>query len=247
MKTRHFQSIRSILLVVIMLTFAAANSQTQTPAKPPAQPAGKAQAPATATPQAQPATKTQPASAANTQAQPVVKDGAKVKFSITNLVAVSDKVVEFDLYLKDAGSDKPFELSIIQMGILVNSEIVNGGDVGAMVVSGFSELNQPQQPSTTLFVKGKDKEKSIIKVAAKVCPGPGNGTIIKTTGKGTKVCRLRLTNTMPFAKVKPNLAFCFEKLPYPTKIYHYIGQISTQIPTNATNCVSETLNPVLNQ
>jgi len=247
MKTRFFQIIRALQLLALMLAFVAVNAQTQpqTQTKPEAKPQPQAKPAQESQTKAQPQQQAKPGAGQTTQQTPPVKDNGRIKFIITNLVSVSDKVIEFDLYLKDAGTEKPFELSIIQMGILVNTEITNGGDVGSMIVTNFSELNAPQQPSTTLFVKGKGN--SIIKVAAKVSPGPGNGTIIKTTGKGTKVCRIRLTNTMPFAKVKPNIHFCFEKMPYPTKVYHYIGQVSVQTPTNATNCVSELTNAMLNQ
>lgn len=181
----------------------------------------------------------------NAQSRIAPADGANVNFTIENLTKISDKVFEFDLYLKDLGSDKPFELSLIQMGILVNSEIINDGEVMARIVPGFSELTTAQQPGTTLFVKAKGN--SVIKVAAKIGPGAGNGTIIKKVDKGTKICRIRLTNTVPFAKAKPNLTFCFSKLPYPTKIYHYVDKVSVQIKTDASNCFGDKVNHILNE
>jgi len=43
----------------------------------------------------------------------------------------------------------------------------------------------PANDQIALFVKGPTT--SIIKLAAKIGPGPGNGTIIKTTDQGTRI------------------------------------------------------------
>ena len=172
-------------------------------------------------------------------------DSTSVKYTITNLTVVNDHTFEFDLYLLDLDPSQPFELSIIQAGILVNSDIINGGEVASEIIPASSELNPQQQPTKTTFVKGPGK--SIIKIAPKVGPGPGNGTIIKTTKPGTKICRVRITNSVPFAKAKPDLTFCFTTAPYPTKVFQYNGRISNQITTTTENCVSETVNSVLNQ
>lgn len=172
-------------------------------------------------------------------------DSTSVRYTITNLTIVNDHSFEFDLYLQDMDPSQSFELSIIQAGILVNSEIINGGEVMSELIAGISDLNPQQQPTKTTFVKGPGT--SIIKVAPKVGPGPGNGTIIKTTKPGTKICRIRITNSVPFAKAKPNLTFCFTTAPYPTKVFQYNGRISNQITTTTENCVSESANPVLNE
>lgn len=172
-------------------------------------------------------------------------DSTSVKYTINNLTIVNDHSFEFDLYLQDTDPSQPFELSIIQAGILVNSEIINGGEVRSEILSGSSELNPEQQPTKTIFVKGPGT--SIIKVAPKVGPGPGKGTIIKTSKPGTKICRIRVTNSVPFAKAKPNLTFCFTTAPYPTKVFQYNGRISNQITTTAENCVGDSGNPVLNE
>jgi len=183
--------------------------------------------------------------AVNAQARYAPIDVSSVNYTITNVTLVSDRVLEFDLYLKNTDASQPFELSIIQAGILVNSEIINGGNVTAMVVKGFSDLVGPQQPTIALFVKGPTT--SIIKLAAKIGPGPGNGTIIKTTDQGTRICRLRITNSVPFAKARPNLTFSFNSVPYATKVFQYVGRVSTQITTSSSNCFSDGANPMLNE
>jgi hypothetical protein len=172
-------------------------------------------------------------------------DDPKVSYTISNLVVVSDRVLEFDLYLKDLGYSKPIELALIQAGILVNKNIVNGGKITTSIVPGFSDLNAPQQPTIAIWAEGTTG--GIIKITPKIYPGPGNGTILKTTGKGTRVCRVRVTNTVPFAKEKPNLNFCFTSAPYPTKAFFYAGTIITHLSINAKNCFNEGENPVLNQ
>jgi hypothetical protein len=179
------------------------------------------------------------------QARYAPLDESTVNYTISNVVVVSDKVIEFDLYLKNMNPDKPFELSIIQAGVLVNSDIINGGNITTMVVPGFSDLIQQQQPTNAIWAKGPVT--SIIKVTPKVGPGPGNGTIISTTEKGTRICRVRITNSVPFAKVRPNFTFCFTPSPYPTKVFQYIGRVSTQLMTNSGNCFSNAANPVLNE
>jgi hypothetical protein len=172
-------------------------------------------------------------------------EGYTATYMITNEVIVSDRILEFDLYLKASDAGKPFEISIIQAGILVNTDIINGGDITASLVPGLSELVSVQQPTTVLFVKKPGK--SIIKMAGKIGPGKGNGTVIKTTGHGTRICRIRLTNTTPFAKAHADLTFCFTTDPYPTKVFYYDGRMSNQLETNPKNCFSEAANPVLNQ
>ena len=170
---------------------------------------------------------------------------SSVNYTISNVVLVSDQILEFDLYLKDTDPSQPFVLSLTQAGILVNSEIVNGGNVTAMVVPGLSDLDSAQQPTKVLFVKSPIT--SIIKMASRIGPGPGNGTKISAKGQGTRICRIRITNSVPFAKAQPNLIFCFTTYPYPTKVFQYIGRISTQLATNSSNCFREASNPVLNE
>jgi hypothetical protein len=172
-------------------------------------------------------------------------DVSSVNYILTNVNRVSDRVLEFDLYLKDIDASQPFELSIIQAGILLNSEIINAGNITTMIVPGFSDLVAPQQPTRAIWAMGPNT--SAIKITPKIGPGAGKGTIIKTSGNGTRICRVRVTNSVPFAKAKPNLTFCFTSVPYPTKVFQYIGKVITQLTTNSGNCFTEGANPVLNE
>jgi hypothetical protein len=179
----------------------------------------------------------------STQAQFSPTNVSSVTYAIKNFTRVNDRTLEFDLYLINNDSIKPFELSIIQTGIFVNSEIINDGNIKSMVVPGFSDLVSTQQPTSSIIVKRPSA--SLLKVAPKICPGPGNGTKIKG-GKGTRICRLRVTNTVPFAKAKANLTFCFTQALYPTAMFQYIGRVNTKVTLDSHNCINDTPNPVLN-
>lgn len=166
-----------------------------------------------------------------------------LSYTIQNEVQTASNVLEFDLYLlnKDAGT--PIEISGLQAGIIINSSIVNGGTITAALVSGYSDMVTAEQPTSITYASAT----YCIKIAARSGPGSGNGTIMSTTTPGTRYCRVRLTNTVAFATASPNLTFNFTTTPYPTKLYAYIGGISTQLTTDATNTYNATANDVLNQ
>ncbi|MEI6684065.1 MAG: hypothetical protein WCO44_15655 [Bacteroidota bacterium] len=163
-------------------------------------------------------------------------------FTIANDLQVSDKILEFDLYLFDTDASQTFELASVQAGILFNTGIVNGGTVSMSVVAGSSQLNSSQQPTSVIFTSP-----NIIKLGGKSPPGAGSGTIISTVAPGTRVCRLRMTNTVAFpAGMQANAAFTFSTTPYPTKLYQYLNGINTQITCSAANCSSNAVNIYLN-
>ena len=168
-------------------------------------------------------------------------------YTIVNDVQTSDRTLEFDLYLLDTQPATPFELSIIQAGILMNSGIINGGAISVSIVPGSSELVLLQQPTSVLWSTGSTN--GCIKVTPKAAPGCGSGTNISTTGHGTRICRIKVTNTVPFtSNSQANLTFNFTTSPYPTKVFQYYGTpcTSNQLTTNSTNCFSLATNPFLN-
>ena len=168
-------------------------------------------------------------------------------FTIVNDVQTSDKTMEFDLYLVNKQPSVPLELSIIQAGILVNSGIIGGGTITTSILPGYSDLVAIQQPTFANWATGTLN--GCIKITPKAGPGCGNGTIISTTGLGTRICRVRIANSVPFtASSQANLAFSFPTSPYPTKVFHYSGIpcVSSQMITNSTNCFSLGTNPILN-
>ena len=168
-------------------------------------------------------------------------------FTIRNDIQVSDRILEFDLYLLDVQPSTPFELSIIQAGILVNNGIINGGTITPAIVPGYSELVALQQPTIVTWSTGTSN--GCIKVTPKAGPGCGNGTIISTSGAGTRICRVRITNSVAFtSSSQANLTFNFTTSPYPTKVFQYSGTpcISNVLTTNTSNCFFSGNNPVLN-
>lgn len=164
-------------------------------------------------------------------------------FTILNDTQTSDKVLEFDLYLQDMDAADAFELNTIQAGVLVNPGIYNGGTITISIVPGSSQLVLAQQPTSVVWSQAQN----CLKVTPKAPPGVGLGTIISTVAPGTKVCRIRITNSVAFtAAAKATLTFNFTTSPYPTKVNQYINGIATALATNATNSFSNATNIYLN-
>jgi hypothetical protein len=165
-------------------------------------------------------------------------------YKIKNDVQTSDRTMEFDLYLLNTNPSIPIEISVAQAGILVNPEIKNGGNITASLVAGASEMVAAQVPSSITFASATN----CIKIAAKAIPGCGSGTTISTTGLGTRLCRVRLTNTVPFGIAKANLTFNFTAVPYNTFIGMYRSDCtgSDQLPIDGTIGTSQASNPTLN-
>ena len=167
--------------------------------------------------------------------------GSDFSYTIANDVQVSDKVMEFDLYLLDTDASQSFELASIQAGILVNSAIYNGGTVTASIVAGSSGLLAAQVPSSIAFAS------NCIKLGPRTPPQSGNGTIISTSAPGTRICRLRLTNTVAFTPgASAGLTFSFTTSPYATKVSEYISATNTPITCSSANCTSNAVNIFLN-
>jgi hypothetical protein len=172
---------------------------------------------------------------------------AEFNYTIRNDVQTSDRTLEFDLYLLDTQPSVAMELSIIQAGILVNSGIIGGGTITTAIVTGYSDLNAAQRPTNALWATGSPN--GCIKVTPKPGPGCGSGTIISTTGFGTRICRVRITNSVPFtASSQANLTFNFTTSPYPTKVIQYSGTpcSANELTTNGSNCFFNGNNPLLN-
>ncbi len=163
-------------------------------------------------------------------------------FTIGNEVQVSDRSLTFDLYLLNTNISRPFELSGVQAGILVNPAIYNNGAITVTIVGGTSQLNTSMTPTNVIWSAGENT----IKLTPKAPPGAGGGTILSTSAPGTRVCRLQITNTAPFARARANLAFSFTTVPYPTKVAEYILGVNTQLISDASNCYSNADDIILN-
>ncbi len=170
---------------------------------------------------------------------------------LKNDIQTNDRTYEFDIILTHTGNyvnPVQFELSTIQMGIYFNSAILNGGTATATVVPGStSDFNViQQQTNANLYIIGPTTGNKTIKITAKTASS-GFGTLISTS-TGSRVMRVRLTNTVAFAQLKPNLNYSFTATgpSWQTIVNAYIATISKNISANGTFIVNGLLNPTLN-
>jgi len=174
-----------------------------------------------------------------------------VQVVMTNDAQISPTEYQFDIILISTGSST-FQLSGHQYGINYNSGIKNGGTITASWVSGSTQLtNAAQLPSSI----NTTSNASQIRIAAPPAPGAGNGSII-ATGAGSRVGRLKIVNTVPFATAQPNLGFGFTANATSTRtsISWYNGTTNTIFcsPVVTTGCSGTstfsvtTSNPILN-
>ncbi|MFH1121052.1 MAG: hypothetical protein V1775_14635, partial [Bacteroidota bacterium] len=150
--------------------------------------------------------------------------------TIRNVTQTADSIFEFDIWLQDTDSAQPMELATIQFGILYNPDILAGGAFTphmVTVVPGSSQLPtnmQPNNSNTSIY--------GLIRVAGRTPPGNGNGFIVSTTAPGTRICRLRFTNPVPFpVYTQPCLEFTSSTVNnplYATRVAVYINSINTQ-------------------
>ncbi|MFH1121054.1 MAG: hypothetical protein V1775_14645, partial [Bacteroidota bacterium] len=150
--------------------------------------------------------------------------------TIRNVVQTADSIFEFDIWLQDTDSLQPMELASIQFGILYNPDILAGGVISPQmvtVVPGSSQLPSNMQP-----LNPYTNTSGLIKVAGRAPPGHGNGFIVSTTAPGTRICRLRFTNPVPFpVYTQPCLEFTSSTVNnplYATRVAVYINSINTQ-------------------
>jgi len=166
--------------------------------------------------------------------------------SISNDVMISSNVYEFDLYLIRTGS-VALEMANFQAAITIDPAFRNGGTITPVFVSGSSELNAAQIPSSISF----SATQNCIKIAPKLPPRtlyPGSGTsstagtIISTTG--TKVCRVQLTNSGSFGNMPLSPVWSFVINPYRTLVSAFVGPATAKVNTNITLAAShsKTLN-----
>ena len=163
---------------------------------------------------------------------------------LRNDVQVDASTFEFDIYLLRTGSTV-FEYSSMQFGININAGVRNGGTISVSLVGGSSELTASQIPSPARF--SFDATKNCIIMTGTPGPGPGSGTIISNTGNGTRVGRIRLSNTVNFGSVTPDLTWSFLLANgYATKVNAYVGGLATEITIQASHTTSNLLNLTLN-
>ncbi|MDR3609278.1 MAG: hypothetical protein P4L27_01785 [Ignavibacteriaceae bacterium] len=166
------------------------------------------------------------------------------KCILKNDTLTSENTYEFDIYLQRTGPVQ-FELGGIQFGILYNADILNGGNLTASYVPGSVDAS--------IIASGQQNKlfntatPGVIKISANLATkGHGSGAIISSKSPGTKVGRLRIINSVPFAPYKANISLNFKLHPYPSKISAYIGSINTEI-TDSTKYTITLRNSVLSR
>ncbi|MFM9008399.1 MAG: BspA family leucine-rich repeat surface protein, partial [Bacteroidota bacterium] len=183
------------------------------------------------------------------------------KLVITNDAQVSPTEYQFDVYLISAGAG-PFELAGHQYGFNYNASIKNGGTLTASWVTGSSQLGNPAQLQSTLNTTNNASQ---IRIASPSPPGTGNGSSIAVgtvspLSGGTRVGRLRMINTVPFAVLAPNVTISVTSSTNSTRtgVNAYVN--STNLPlcidgvtgnpsatcVGTVNMVNQLSNPVLN-
>ncbi|MFN5354994.1 MAG: T9SS type A sorting domain-containing protein [Bacteroidota bacterium] len=183
------------------------------------------------------------------------------KLVIANDAQVSSTEYQFDVYLISAGSGS-FELAGHQYGFNYNSAIKNGGTLTASWVSGSSQLGNPAQLQNTVNTTNNPSQ---IRLASPSPPGTGNGSSIAVgtvspLSGGTRVGRLRMINSVPFAVLAPNVTISLTSSTSSTRtgVNAYVN--ATNLPlcidgvtgnpsatcVGTVNMVNQLSNPVLN-
>jgi len=162
---------------------------------------------------------------------------------LRNDAQVSATEYEFDIYLLRTGTTT-FEYASGQYGIVINPLIKNSGTVIASLVAGSLDpvlAASNQTPASVSFYDNLN----VIRIAASIPPRPGNGAFISNIPPGTRICRVRLSNTVDFAQYQPNLAWTTTTI-YPTQVYAYVEETNTAITNHSNHTLSNLGNPVLN-
>src|ERR1035438_3942280 len=170
--------------------------------------------------------------------------------TLANDILAGGNVYEFDVYLLSTGTT-PMQLGGIQFGFTYNNAVRNGGTMTATWVPG--SVDSVIAASGQTNINFNTATAGLIKVAA-VLPsnGSGTGANISNIAPGTRVGRMRLTNSVPFTTPKLNINWNFNAVSpnYATKLSAYIpataGGINTDItdPTEYCNARANPATPV---
>jgi hypothetical protein len=156
--------------------------------------------------------------------------------TLSNAKQVSSKAFEVDIYLQST-STTTIELASISMGISYNSAIRGkGGTLTALWINSSSQLTNQSELPTAL----NTATSGVIKIAGKIPPGPGNGSIISNAAPGTKIGRLRITNTARFSGGQQVNFGWLPSNKYPTTINAYVAKVNTNLtsPGASNNTIS---------
>ncbi len=168
--------------------------------------------------------------------------------TIQNVVQTAPNVFEFDIFLLDVDPSVPFQLATIQAGINFNTAILNGATITTgmtTIVPGSSDL-----PSNMAPISVSTTSAGLIRMAGRAAPGAGNGYIVSTVSPGTRIVRLRMTNSVSFANSSySDMAFTSSAAitpSYATRVAKYEGTVNTQLTVTPGNNAIVEENPILN-
>jgi len=157
---------------------------------------------------------------------------------------LTGKVLEFDVYVQSTAVD-PIQLAGVGLAFQFNTSALNGGSVTASIVPNSSELtNTSQIPSS--FICSTSGLQTVVILPARIPPGIGSGSLLSTVSPGTKLYRLRLTNTNSWVISGTDLIDLTTSDQYPISFTAYVNGSNTIIGANRTliNQFSGSLLPV---
>ena len=190
---------------------------------------------------------------ANAQARYVPKSETDISITILNLTQPTDRTIEFDVYLLDTDPSQTFQLTTVQLGLLINSDIYTGGTLSGSYVNANSGLLAVQQPSASVSIASTLSgypNQTLLRLASRTPPGAGNGSMISSTAPGTLMTHLKITSTVPWiANSKANIIFTPSSAItplYATAVAEYISGTGTPLVitpgVNAIVCCNPDLN-----
>ena len=166
-------------------------------------------------------------------------------FTIQNEVQTSDRTLEYDGYILSTDPSTVLEVCNTDFAVTFNTAMLNGGTITAALVSGSSQMSASQQPTVKVLSTGGV---TTVYAYSYSISGKGTGTTISSTAPGTRFCRIKVTNTVPFASVTANLAHHLLGVPAETTLGYYdqIDGGEYDLDINSSTCYTSTVNPVLN-
>ena len=168
---------------------------------------------------------------------------------LVNDALVAPNQYEFDIYVKRTGTTA-FETYGIQVALIMDDAVRNGGTLNGIYVVGTSGMvtaqipNNPNNAAAFTLVGTK----RVFKLAAKIPSGPGSGTVLSSSGNGTRLGRFRIQTTATNFLPQPlNLAWNFDQATYgyATKIQAYVDDGAGPLPKDVT-VPGSSLNELLN-
>jgi large repetitive protein len=144
-----------------------------------------------------------------------------------------------DIYVKATSGD--FYYAQGQYRISFNSSILNGGTISGSVVTGYSDLTNSIQLPASIIVSNTNyywrATTGTIPSTQALC------SQISAVGNGTRICRVRLTNTAAFGVISPNMTLVTTA---PGTAVWYLGSDDGLYQATSYLVNTNLTNPILN-